>query len=117
MVDAAQGIVRQQGARGLYRGLGVTLVEIMPYAALQFGLYDLFNTLYARAQVGGRWRRWRRWRALAAGWLAGWGPADGGGLVAAALRHSGAGAQGGWDVLGCAGMCWADWWAWADGLC
>lgn len=52
MFDAARGIMREQGPSGLYRGLGVTLVEIMPYAALQFGLYDLFNSLYKQAQVG-----------------------------------------------------------------
>lgn len=43
MVDAARGIVKRSGPRGLYRGLGVTIVEIIPYAALQFGLYDFFN--------------------------------------------------------------------------
>lgn len=36
--------MQQQGVLGLYRGLGVTLLEIVPYAALQFGLYDAFNT-------------------------------------------------------------------------
>ncbi|GLC38991.1 hypothetical protein PLESTB_001774000 [Pleodorina starrii] len=45
MWDAARGIVSQRGPAGLYSGLGVTLVEIMPYAALQFGLYDTLNAL------------------------------------------------------------------------
>ncbi|GFR40456.1 hypothetical protein Agub_g1014 [Astrephomene gubernaculifera] len=45
MWDAARGIVSQRGAAGLYCGLGVTLLEIMPYAALQFGLYDALNAL------------------------------------------------------------------------
>ena len=40
MIDAGRGIIRERGLVGLYRGLGVTLVEIIPYAALQFGLYD-----------------------------------------------------------------------------
>ncbi|KAI7835819.1 hypothetical protein COHA_010286 [Chlorella ohadii] len=51
MTDAARGIVRQHGVRGLYRGLGVTVLEIMPYAALQFGLYDVFNKACNKARV------------------------------------------------------------------
>lgn len=43
MSDAAKGIVKQYGVQGLYRGLGITILEIMPYAALQFGLYDAFR--------------------------------------------------------------------------
>ena len=50
-IGAARGIVRQHGVRGLYRGLGVTVLEIMPYAALQFGLYDVFNAAYNRTRV------------------------------------------------------------------
>ena len=49
MLDAARGVLSRQGVRGLYSGLNVTLVEIMPYAALQFGLYDLFTAAAARA--------------------------------------------------------------------
>lgn len=37
---AARGVLARSGPRGLYAGLGATLVEIVPYAALQFGLYD-----------------------------------------------------------------------------
>jgi hypothetical protein len=48
MLDAARGVVSRQGIRGLYSGLTVTLVEIIPYAALQFGLYDLFTAAAAR---------------------------------------------------------------------
>ena len=51
LINAARGIVRQHGVRGLYRGLGVTVLEIMPYAALQFGLYDVFNAAYTRTRV------------------------------------------------------------------
>lgn len=54
---AARGIVRQHGVRGLYRGLGVTVLEIMPYAALQFGLYDVFNKAFTTARV----REGRTW--------------------------------------------------------
>jgi solute carrier family 25 thiamine pyrophosphate transporter 19 len=45
MLDAAKGIVKENGLRGLYRGMGITVLEIMPYAALQFGLYDVFNSI------------------------------------------------------------------------
>ena len=44
MLDAARGIVAVHGVAGLYRGLSVTLLEIIPYAALQFGVYDALNT-------------------------------------------------------------------------
>ena len=50
MGDAARGIVQRQGVRGLYSGLNVTLLEIMPYAALQFGLYDLFTAAFMRSK-------------------------------------------------------------------
>ncbi|KAF8064540.1 thiamine diphosphate carrier 2 [Scenedesmus sp. PABB004] len=46
---AARAIVGEHGPAGLYRGLGVTLVEIMPYAALQFGLYDALNRAWDAA--------------------------------------------------------------------
>jgi hypothetical protein len=49
MLDAARGITRRGGPSALYRGLGVTLVEIVPYAALQFGLYDALNAAWADA--------------------------------------------------------------------
>ena len=45
MIEAARGIVSQNGIGGLYRGLGITVLEIMPYAALQFGLYDVFSAM------------------------------------------------------------------------
>ena len=51
MGEAAAGIVQKQGVRGLYSGLGVTLLEIMPYAAMQFGLYDLFTAAFMRSQA------------------------------------------------------------------
>ncbi len=51
MWEAARGIVANRGPAGLYGGLGVTLVEIVPYAALQFGLYDAFNALVNEARL------------------------------------------------------------------
>ena len=50
MGQAAQGIVKEKGVLGLYRGVGVTLLEIIPYAALQFGLYDAFTSAYTKAR-------------------------------------------------------------------
>ena len=55
MLDATRGIYAQTGIRGLYRGLGVTLVEIIPYASLQFGLYDAFNQAWTRLKVRDVW--------------------------------------------------------------
>lgn len=52
LTAAARGIVAQHGVRGLYRGLGITMIEIVPYSALQFGLYDSLNSAYNRARVG-----------------------------------------------------------------
>lgn len=49
MMQAARGVVQQHGFRGLYRGLNITLLEIIPYAALQFGLYDTFTAAWSKA--------------------------------------------------------------------
>ena len=49
MMQAARGVVQQHGVRGLYRGLNITLLEIIPYAALQFGLYDTFTAAWSKA--------------------------------------------------------------------
>ena len=38
----------------LRRGLGVTILEIMPYAALQFGVYDLLMRWGDQVRVSGR---------------------------------------------------------------
>lgn len=50
MGDAMRGIVRERGIRGMYSGVGITLLEIMPYVALQFGLFDALNGLWDRAR-------------------------------------------------------------------
>jgi solute carrier family 25 thiamine pyrophosphate transporter 19 len=49
MFHAGTSIYKDHGLQGLYRGLGVTLIEIIPYAALQFGLYDAFNQMWTAA--------------------------------------------------------------------
>lgn len=43
MSDAARAIVHERGVLGLFRGMNITVLEILPYSALQFGLYDYFN--------------------------------------------------------------------------
>ncbi|KAI5650724.1 hypothetical protein M9H77_36729 [Catharanthus roseus] len=43
MRSAFVGILRNRGFRGLYAGLTPTLIEIVPYAGLQFGTYDTFK--------------------------------------------------------------------------
>ncbi|KAG2398457.1 Mitochondrial thiamine diphosphate carrier 2 [Vigna angularis] len=43
MRTAFVDIVQTRGFQGLYAGLSPTLVEIIPYAALQFGTYDTFK--------------------------------------------------------------------------
>eukprot|EP00798_Chlamydomonas_sp_ICE-L_P008234 gene8234-1500_t len=56
MLDAGSSIVRAEGFRGLYRGLNITLIEIIPYAALQFGLYDAFTGAWRRQVASSRTR-------------------------------------------------------------
>ncbi|GLT61028.1 hypothetical protein SLA2020_337640 [Shorea laevis] len=43
MRSAFVDIIRTRGFRGMYAGLSPTLVEIVPYAGLQFGTYDTFK--------------------------------------------------------------------------
>ncbi|KAL1543055.1 mitochondrial thiamine diphosphate carrier 2-like [Salvia divinorum] len=43
MRAAVSDILQRRGFRGLYAGLTPTLIEIVPYAGLQFGTYDTFK--------------------------------------------------------------------------
>ncbi|XP_044500050.1 mitochondrial thiamine diphosphate carrier 1-like isoform X2 [Mangifera indica] len=43
MRSAFVDIVRTRGFRGLYAGLSPTLIEIVPYAGIQFGTFDTFK--------------------------------------------------------------------------
>jgi solute carrier family 25 thiamine pyrophosphate transporter 19 len=43
MRSALFDIIQTRGVQGLYAGLSPTLVEIIPYAGLQFGSYDTFK--------------------------------------------------------------------------
>ena len=47
LASAATSIVKAKGIRGLYSGVGITVVEIIPYAAIQFGTYDLLTSRVA----------------------------------------------------------------------
>jgi len=71
MVDAARGIMAVHGVAGLYRGLSVTLLEIVPYAALQFGMYDALNVAVsaARRRAAAAEARARHHRVLVGGSL------------------------------------------------
>ncbi|XP_057734805.1 mitochondrial thiamine diphosphate carrier 2-like [Arachis stenosperma] len=60
MRSAYLDIVQTRGYKGLYAGLSPTLVEIIPYAGLQFGTYDTFkrwamawNHRYSNITTGG----------------------------------------------------------------
>ncbi|CAK9158799.1 unnamed protein product [Ilex paraguariensis] len=54
MRSAFVDISTTRGFRGLYAGLSPTLVEIVPYAGMQFGTYDTFK----------RWAMaWNRFRS------------------------------------------------------
>ncbi|KAF8017240.1 hypothetical protein BT93_H2433 [Corymbia citriodora subsp. variegata] len=58
MRSALLDIIRTRGFRGLYAGLTPTLIEIIPYAGLQFGTYDTFK----------RWTMvWNHYRSSKAG--------------------------------------------------
>ena len=47
VLDAARGVARARGARrGLYAGLSVTLAEIIPASAVQFGSYAALKTRF-----------------------------------------------------------------------
>ncbi|CAK8563675.1 unnamed protein product [Lathyrus sativus] len=43
MRSAFMDIIKTRGFQGMYAGLSPTLVEIVPYAGLQFGTYDTFK--------------------------------------------------------------------------
>ncbi|GMH32952.1 hypothetical protein BSKO_00786 [Bryopsis sp. KO-2023] len=49
MRDAAAKIVKRNGLGGLYSGFRVTLVEVIPYSAIQFAAYDSLNAVADRA--------------------------------------------------------------------
>ena len=44
--DCIFNIIRKEGMIGMYRGMPITLLKIIPANALQFGLYEYFNKLF-----------------------------------------------------------------------
>lgn len=40
VVDGVCGIINKNGLRGLYAGLGATLIEVAPFSAVEFGVYS-----------------------------------------------------------------------------
>lgn len=48
VVNTFVTVVRQQGPRALYRGLSPTLVAMMPYAGLDFAIYEQLKLLYLK---------------------------------------------------------------------
>ena len=48
---AARGIVRDKGLAGLYAGCGVTLIEIVPASAIQFGAYAALRNMATKGGV------------------------------------------------------------------
>lgn len=51
----ARNIVAKQGATGLYRGLPASLISVMPYFGVRFGMYDILRRWHltmARAAAG-----------------------------------------------------------------
>ena len=52
LAAAATGIVNARGVRGLYAGVGVTLAEIIPASAIQFGSYAALKAIADRAEGG-----------------------------------------------------------------
>jgi len=53
LADAARGVIRDRGLGGLYAGLGVTLVEIIPASAIQFGSYAVLRAAAMKAEGKG----------------------------------------------------------------
>jgi len=51
--DAALHTLETRGIRGLYAGVAPTFLEIVPYAALQFGVYDLLRERWDSLQISG----------------------------------------------------------------
>ena len=43
-----RGLMRDRGIAGLYAGVGVTLVEIIPASAIQFGSYAMLKVRQCR---------------------------------------------------------------------
>lgn len=47
IVDALRKIYRDEGVRGLYRGLSMSIISVVPSLALNFALYEEFSLFYS----------------------------------------------------------------------
>ena len=48
MIDAFKTVVKQEGVGGLYRGVGLNLVKVVPFAALQFTIKEETHKAFVR---------------------------------------------------------------------
>jgi len=71
MVASAARIVRVDGVVGLYRGLGISLVEIGPYLAISFGGYEYLKSRFSSTEAYDRTLLDDVWSRLGCGWLSG----------------------------------------------
>lgn len=46
VMGTAKQIVRDQGARGLYKGLGASLVGITPYIGIKMASFDILKSIF-----------------------------------------------------------------------
>ncbi|KAA8492517.1 Mitochondrial thiamine pyrophosphate carrier 1 [Porphyridium purpureum] len=55
LVDGVVSIMRSRGVRGLYAGVGVSIVETVPYAVIGFTSYDFFKRTISSTDHFPRW--------------------------------------------------------------
>ncbi|KAH7910861.1 mitochondrial carrier domain-containing protein [Hygrophoropsis aurantiaca] len=53
VIDIVKTVVRHDGLRGMYRGLGPTILGYLPTWAIYFTVYDGIKTRYGEAPLGG----------------------------------------------------------------
>merc|ERR1712023_209122 len=67
---AARSVVQAEGWNGLYKGIRVSIVEIMPYIAISFGGYEYFKSQLLKGYPDdGTWIF--ATRKLMVGWISG----------------------------------------------
>jgi len=58
MIDCAKKVYQQGGIRGIYRGLGVTMLRDVPGNAAYFGTYECTKTYLTTVQRRNDWNHW-----------------------------------------------------------
>ena len=48
MINTFKVIIKEEGISGLYKGIGLNLVKIVPYAVAQYALIDELRGAYLR---------------------------------------------------------------------